>query len=163
MPALTLIWAWLMPSIMYSTGSSTVMMFSTEFIMFRAVYRVVVFPLPVGPVTRDHAVELLRKLTNLSSLCLETKLVQGRIFIFSLYRTRVHTFPQNCGYGGDPQVQLPPLQLLREPAVLGNPSLGNVHIGHDLDPGNKGCSILRGRVMTSPRFRQPGNVPGCRV
>ena len=44
---------WLMPFRRYSTGSSTVMsFFSTEFSSDSALYKVVVLPLPVGPVTR---------------------------------------------------------------------------------------------------------------
>lgn len=49
---LMLICTWLIMGSWYSTGSSTVMIFfSTELISLSAEYSVVVFPLPVGPVT----------------------------------------------------------------------------------------------------------------
>ena len=52
-PILGLTWIWLMPSIWYSTGSSTVMMLMSGVLMWlRTAYSEVVFPLPVGPVTR---------------------------------------------------------------------------------------------------------------
>jgi hypothetical protein len=54
--------AWLMPARAYSTGSSTVMMFcSAVLISLIAVYRVVVLPLPVGPVTSSNPWEDLIK------------------------------------------------------------------------------------------------------
>ncbi len=44
---------WVTPDSRYSTGSSMVMIFfSEELIRSKAAYRVVVLPLPVGPVTR---------------------------------------------------------------------------------------------------------------
>jgi hypothetical protein len=44
-----LTWIWLMPSIWYSTGSSTVRIFTSGWLSFEsAVYSVVVLPLPVG-------------------------------------------------------------------------------------------------------------------
>ena len=47
-----LTWIWLTPSSWYSTGSSTVIsLLSLVLRVFSAVYRVVVLPLPVGPVT----------------------------------------------------------------------------------------------------------------
>ena len=46
-------WIWVTPVSRYSTGSSMVMIFfSGELMASRAAYRVVVLPLPVGPVTR---------------------------------------------------------------------------------------------------------------
>ena len=46
-------WHWLMPAKLYSTGSSAVMILrSGRLSSFRAPYRVVVLPEPVGPVTR---------------------------------------------------------------------------------------------------------------
>ena len=54
-PALRLTATWLIPSMRYSTGSSRVMMFfSGWFSSARVAYRVVVLPLPVGPVTRTR-------------------------------------------------------------------------------------------------------------
>ena len=51
-PICGLAWIWLMPSIWYSTGSSTVMIFTSGVLSFAsAVYSVVVLPEPVGPVT----------------------------------------------------------------------------------------------------------------
>lgn len=51
-PICGLAWIWLMPSIWYSTGSSTVMIFTSEVLSWlNAVYSVVVLPEPVGPVT----------------------------------------------------------------------------------------------------------------
>jgi len=48
-----LTWIWPIPSIWYSIGSSIVMMFTSgELMLVSAAYSVVVFPLPVGPVTR---------------------------------------------------------------------------------------------------------------
>ena len=48
-----LAWIWLMPSIWYSTGSSTVMILTSGVLsLLSAVYSVVVLPEPVGPVTR---------------------------------------------------------------------------------------------------------------
>ena len=53
MPARGLIWDWLTPSSLYSTGSSTVMIFFvTVLSLLSAAYSVVVLPLPVGPVTK---------------------------------------------------------------------------------------------------------------
>ena len=52
MPDFTCIWV--TPARRYSTGSSMVMIFfSGELMISRAPYRVVVLPLPVGPVTRS--------------------------------------------------------------------------------------------------------------
>ena len=52
-PALEFTWTWVIPSMTFSAGSSTVTMLIFFFtIRFKAAYRVVVFPLPVGPVTR---------------------------------------------------------------------------------------------------------------
>ncbi len=51
-PICGLAWIWLMPSIWYSTGSSTVMIFTSAVLSWlSAVYSVVVLPEPVGPVT----------------------------------------------------------------------------------------------------------------
>src|SRR3990172_190064 len=51
-PILSWIATWLIPPISYSIGSSIVVMFrSTLLIRFRTLWRVVVFPEPVGPVT----------------------------------------------------------------------------------------------------------------
>ena len=52
-PAFGFTMTWLIPAIWYSTGSSMVMMLlSVELSRLRIVYSVVVFPLPVGPVSR---------------------------------------------------------------------------------------------------------------
>jgi hypothetical protein len=51
-PICGLAWIWLMPSIWYSTGSSTVMILTSGVLsLLSAVYSVVVLPEPVGPVT----------------------------------------------------------------------------------------------------------------
>ena len=48
----SLTWTWFKPSRRYSTGSSTVMILQSGlFSSFSAAYKVVVLPLPVGPVT----------------------------------------------------------------------------------------------------------------
>ena len=53
MPTFGLTWVWPMPSIAYSTGSSTVRMLRVaSFSNDRPAYREVVLPEPVGPVTR---------------------------------------------------------------------------------------------------------------
>ena len=52
-PAFALVWTWLIPCNLYSTGSSTVIMFFLiSFKLLNTVYKVVDLPLPVGPVTR---------------------------------------------------------------------------------------------------------------
>src|SRR5438445_10997496 len=52
-PALGVLWAWFNRGHWYSTGSSTVTMFlSVVLILYSVEYRVVVLPLPVGPLTR---------------------------------------------------------------------------------------------------------------
>ena len=49
-PALRLTWTWLIPLRRYSTGSSTVTMFTSGwFSTLRVAYSVVDFPEPVGP------------------------------------------------------------------------------------------------------------------
>ena len=58
-PALTFTADWFTPSSSYSIGSSQVIIFvSAELMWLRAEYRVVVFPLPVGPSDQYYAVRL---------------------------------------------------------------------------------------------------------
>src|SRR3954451_2289509 len=71
MPARRLICTWLMPSRRYSTGSSTVMMFTSgRLISASEAYKVVDFPEPVGPVTRSAPVG--RERTRESCACISS-------------------------------------------------------------------------------------------
>ena len=66
-PALKLTWTWLMPSIRYSTGSSTVItLTSGRAISARVAYSVVDLPEPVGPVTSTMPCGLLKLVENRS-------------------------------------------------------------------------------------------------
>ncbi|MBA7690709.1 hypothetical protein ES703_99240 [subsurface metagenome] len=63
-----LTWVWFIPETWYSTGSSTVMsLTSVVLILLSAAYKVVVFPLPVGPVTSMIPLGLLIRESKSSS------------------------------------------------------------------------------------------------
>ena len=88
-PFSLLIELWVIPSISYSTGFSSVMIFfSGVLICFNIAYRVVVFPDPVGPVVTINPSLYCKSLSTLSLLSFENPscVISTFCFLGSKYR-----------------------------------------------------------------------------
>ena len=120
-PDSALTWIWLMPSILYSTGSSRVTMLMASFLIsWSRAYSVVDLPEPVGPRGQNHAVGLLQTFAD------GTQRPAGVAHVFQLEALvpvlsskRITTCsPQTTGADGDTQVDLLVVDHDRKLAVL---------------------------------------------
>ena len=134
-PICGLAWIWLMPSIWYSTGSSTVMILTSAVLsLLSAVYSVVVLPEPVGPVTSRMPCGCCSTCSN----CGRNSSVKPRLWKSSTTVSRSSrriTTDSPCAVGTvlDAQVEFLALHAQHDAAVLRQAALGDVELGHDLD------------------------------
>ena len=146
MPDFTCIWV--TPARRYSTGSSMVMIFfSGELMRSRARIQGGGLAAAGGAGDQDHAVGLVDQLVELLQLPgRKTQAVQVQDDLLPVQDADDHALPQQGGEGGDPEIDVVALDLQAEAAVLGQPALGDVQAGHDLQAGeDRGLQPLGGR------------------
>ena len=66
----------------------------------------------------------------------EPQLVQAEEDARPIEEPHDHALAVDGGDGGDPEVQVPATDLHPNAPVLGEAALGDVHLGHELDPGD---------------------------
>src|SRR3989304_5220503 len=102
--------------------------FSTVLIFRSAAYRVVVFPDPVGPVTRMIPCGFVIRASNRRNGSLgKPSSLQPREGAGPIKEAHHHPLPVDGGDGGDPDVHVLPPALDPDPPVLGQAPLGDVH------------------------------------
>ena len=69
---------------------------------------------------------------------LEAQLGHVELEVALVQEAQDHFLAEQGGKGGDPVIHLPAAHLDLDAAVLGQPPLGDVQLGHDLDPGGDG-------------------------
>ena len=148
-PICGLAWIWLMPSIWYSTGSSTVMILTSAVLsLLSAVYSVVVLPEPVGPVTSrmpcgcsQHVLELRQEFVG------EAELVEVEHHRFAIEQAHHHRLAVRGRHGAHAQVEFLALHAQHDAAVLRQAALGDVELGHDLDAADHGGGEVGRRAL----------------
>ena len=99
----------------------------------------VVFPEPVGPVERTIPWGLEMMATkSLEGVGCHPQFLQVDAPGLLVQEPQNHALPVKGREGGDPDVHLPVLHPQADPAVLGNPSLRDIQLGHDLEPAHHG-------------------------
>ncbi len=138
-PALWLTCTWLMPSSRYSTGSSTVMMLTPGLLISdrRRVQR--------GRLARagragdqHHPVRLAERAGEPAVVVVgEAELAQLQVDAAGVEHPQHDLLAPHGRQGGGPQVDVAAVEPDRDPAVLRQPPLGDVDVGHDLEPGDQ--------------------------
>ena len=154
----------LTPSSSYSTGSSIVIsVLSGVLISLRAAYRVVVLPAPVGPVTSTAPRSCLIECSSSSGPPSPSRAGRGRDHALLVEDAHHHRLPAHQGQRRDADVDVVFVDLEADAAVLGGPALGDIELGHDLDPGDEaGGEAPAAPWRSRRRRRRPGSGPACR-
>src|ERR1041384_1672480 len=146
-PAFEWTGTWVTPGSRYSIGSSTVIIFSSDGCRRpSAAYRVVVLPLPVGPVaSRSPGARAAgggeRRGEGLGC---HPQRVEGPRRPAPGEQAEHHRFPIHGRCGRDAKIEIPRLQPGADAAVLRCAAFGDVQFGQQLEPGDdRGLETLR--------------------
>ena len=151
-PMFSRTWTWLTPIRLNSTGSSAVMMFVSTVLMREIEeYSVLVLPDPVGPVTSTmpHGFEMA-VLELLKRLGLEPELRHVEHQLRLVEQTHDDLLAEERRQTGDAEVDVAHLAAVLEAdldaAVLRQPLLRDVQLGHDLDARGDRIAELHRRL-----------------
>ena len=136
-------WIWLTPARRYSTGSSIVVsVFSGERTSAMIAYSEVVLPEPVGPVARI-APWVLRSgaASALAVLGAHAEVVERERRAAGVEDPQHRRLAGDERHDGDADVDAAALDHEADAAVLGQPPLGDVELGEDLDARDHGGGL----------------------